>query len=172
MVTGRVNHEQPFALVMLNADASLAATISKAERASLAAALTEHIHAVNSSLGEHEKLSLLAIVTKPWTPENSLLTPTLKIKRRQIEHTYGDHFDAWLNLLAQAQAQARPRGHLHAAAARSRALVEQRLQPVEVFDPGLGGVGGGQVHMQLHREVRRQHQPGMRRPAPRSSGKA
>ena len=98
MVTGRVNHEQPFALVMLNADASLAATISKAERASLAAALTEHIHAVNSSLGEHEKLSLLAIVTKPWTPENSLLTPTLKIKRRQIEHTYGDHFDAWLNM--------------------------------------------------------------------------
>jgi len=47
---------------------------------------------------------------------------------------------------------------VHPAVAGLEALVEQRVQPVEVLDPGLVRVGRGQVHVRLHREVRRELQ--------------
>ena len=86
---------QPLALVMLNAAACLSATSSNSERAALEASLAEHLKTVNASLEAHEKLSLLAVVTKAWTPENGLVTPTFKVKRGKIESIYGNLFDAW-----------------------------------------------------------------------------
>ncbi len=41
------------------------------------------------------------------------------------------------------------------------ALVEQWIEPLEVLDPRLGGVGGGEVQVDFHRIVRRQCQAGV-----------
>lgn len=95
-VTG-ANFVQPFALVMLSLDSVLRNTTEDAKHA-LVASLTVHLKTVNDRLEPHEKLDFLAIVTTPWTPENGLVTPTLKVKRPCIEDTYGQQYDA---LLAQ-----------------------------------------------------------------------
>eukprot|EP01022_Parablepharisma_sp_SALTPOND_P000588 TRINITY_DN1031_c0_g2_i1.p1 TRINITY_DN1031_c0_g2~~TRINITY_DN1031_c0_g2_i1.p1 ORF type:complete len:1767 (+),score=728.11 TRINITY_DN1031_c0_g2_i1:17998-23298(+) len=64
-------------------------------------------------------------------------------------------------LLGQGQAQAGTGRHQHAALLQLQPFMEQRLQPLEVLHPGLGRIGCCQVYVQLHGEVRRQHQPGM-----------
>jgi long-subunit acyl-CoA synthetase (AMP-forming) len=43
---------------------------------------------LNSSLESHERLSNVLIVDDEWTPENELLTPTLKVRRDQLEARY------------------------------------------------------------------------------------
>ncbi len=43
---------------------------------------------VNAQLEGHERLSHLFICNKPWSIENGYLTPTMKMKRSHIEHTY------------------------------------------------------------------------------------
>lgn len=41
--------------------------------------------------------------------------------------------------------------------------LNQRVEPIEVLHPRFDRVGRGQVAVNLHREVRRQRQPGLRR---------
>jgi long-chain acyl-CoA synthetase len=43
---------------------------------------------VNNHLESHERISNLYIVSDEWTTENDLLTPTLKVKRNDIEAKY------------------------------------------------------------------------------------
>lgn len=43
----------------------------------------------NAHLESHERLSNILIVDDEWTTENGLLTPTLKVKRDQLEARYG-----------------------------------------------------------------------------------
>ena len=95
-VTG-ANFAQPFALVMLSPD-SVARNMSDDDKRALVASLTVHLKTVNDRLEPHEKLDFLAVVTTAWTPENGLVTPTLKVKRPCIEDAYANQYDA---LLAQ-----------------------------------------------------------------------
>ena len=46
------------------------------------------LHDVNGTLESHERLSTIFVVDDPWTIENGLLTPTLKIKRDKLEAQY------------------------------------------------------------------------------------
>jgi long-subunit acyl-CoA synthetase (AMP-forming) len=32
---------------------------------------------------------------EPWTMQNGLLTPTMKIQRQKVEDTYVDEFEKW-----------------------------------------------------------------------------
>ncbi len=48
------------------------------------------LHAVNDMLESHEQLSTLYVIDDPWTVENELLTPTMKIKRDKLEARYAD----------------------------------------------------------------------------------
>ncbi|WP_419376115.1 hypothetical protein [Acinetobacter nematophilus] len=50
---------------------------------------------INEGLEPHEKLSFFVIVKEPWTMENDLLTPTMKIKRNKIESRYAPFLDSW-----------------------------------------------------------------------------
>lgn len=43
---------------------------------------------VNDSLRPHERIKTLFITDEDWTPDNELVTPTLKIKRKAIEDRY------------------------------------------------------------------------------------
>lgn len=46
------------------------------------------LESVNATLEGHEKLSHIVLVKEPWTIENELLTPTMKIKRDQLEDKF------------------------------------------------------------------------------------
>jgi len=50
---------------------------------------------VNSKLSGYEQLQMFVIASEPWTIENGLLTPTMKIKRTKIEESVKDHLDEW-----------------------------------------------------------------------------
>ncbi len=50
---------------------------------------------VNAGLSDYEKLKMLVVVREPWSIENGCLTPTMKVKRAQIEATAAPHLDAW-----------------------------------------------------------------------------
>jgi long-subunit acyl-CoA synthetase (AMP-forming) len=50
---------------------------------------------INASLDPHERLQCIVIAHEPWTVENGLLTPTLKLKRSAIEERYAPNVKAW-----------------------------------------------------------------------------
>lgn len=58
---------------------------------SLMRALTE----LNSKLESHEKVKGLLVIEEPWSIENNILTPTLKIKRHILEQKYQQLGSEW-----------------------------------------------------------------------------
>ena len=52
--------------------------------------LGDTLRSVNETLESHERLSTIHVIEDPWTIENELLTPTMKIKRDQLEARYED----------------------------------------------------------------------------------
>lgn len=85
---------QPFALLMLNAEA-MQALERPVDKRRLVESLEAHRHVVNAQLDEHERLDFFCIVAEPWTVEAGLITPTLKVKRPAIEVHYGARFNEW-----------------------------------------------------------------------------
>ena len=94
VVTG-ANLGQPLGLVMLNADAAKRAEASDG-RAAMEVSLTAHLDAINARLDPHEQLDCLVVVNEPWTVDNGLITPTMKIKRNRIDEVYGPMFERWV----------------------------------------------------------------------------
>lgn len=52
------------------------------------ASLRATLNKVNERLETHERLSNIIIVNDEWTIENELLTPTMKVKRNELERKY------------------------------------------------------------------------------------
>ena len=50
---------------------------------------------VNATLDHHERLQTIVVAREPWTVENGLLTPTMKLKRNAIEEKYAPYVEAW-----------------------------------------------------------------------------
>ena len=50
----------------------------------------DRIEEVNTELAKHETIKKFALVAEEWTPENDLLTPSMKKKRRDITSTHED----------------------------------------------------------------------------------
>jgi long-chain acyl-CoA synthetase len=48
----------------------------------------EEIERANRRLADHEAIKEFRLVPEEWTPENDLLTPSMKKKRRNIRETY------------------------------------------------------------------------------------
>ncbi|HEU5440881.1 MAG TPA: long-chain fatty acid--CoA ligase [Ktedonobacterales bacterium] len=59
----------------------------------LRALMDEQVAAANAKLASYETVKYYAILPEDFTVENELLTPTLKIRRRQINRRYGDLFE-------------------------------------------------------------------------------
>ena len=76
---------QPVAVVVLSQE--VAEGMSKEE---ISASLAETLESVNAQLEKHEVLGGIRIAAEPWTIDNGLLTPTLKIKRAELEEKYGN----------------------------------------------------------------------------------
>jgi Long-chain acyl-CoA synthetases (AMP-forming) len=73
---------QPIMLITLNADAK---TMPRDE---IEKALLETMEAVNGDLEAHEKIGKLIVLKDTWTIDDGLLTPTMKVRRAQVESRY------------------------------------------------------------------------------------
>lgn len=80
---------QPIALVVLSA-----AGRSKSKE-EITISLTNSLNEVNPKLESYEKLEKAVIMKGEWTVENGLLTPTLKVKRNEVEKIHLPKYPAW-----------------------------------------------------------------------------
>ncbi|MBP8310663.1 MAG: AMP-binding acetyl-CoA synthetase, partial [Burkholderiaceae bacterium] len=64
-------------------------------RAEVEAQLKEVLADVNRRVAEYEQLRMLVVVSDPWSIENGLLTPTMKIKRSKIESAVAAKIEQW-----------------------------------------------------------------------------
>ncbi|OWP50098.1 AMP-binding protein [Pseudomonas nitroreducens] len=92
-VTG-VGLAQPLALINVSPD-TRAALADPERRVALEASLEAFLEATNQQLEAHERLACLVLVSEPWTVDNGLLTPTLKIRRNLIEERYQARLESW-----------------------------------------------------------------------------
>ncbi|QSX37518.1 AMP-binding protein [Shewanella sedimentimangrovi] len=69
----------PIALVQLSEGAKLQ------PREEVRVSIKATLDAINPNLESHETVDAVVVVTDPWTIENDVLTPTLKIKRHVLE---------------------------------------------------------------------------------------
>ncbi|GAA5192670.1 AMP-binding protein [Ferrimonas gelatinilytica] len=81
----------PVALVQLSEGAALL------PREQVKASLLETLRLVNRSLESHEVVGGILVVQEPWTVENDVLTPTLKIKRHILEQRFGETISTMRN---------------------------------------------------------------------------
>lgn len=84
--------DQPMLLTNLS-EVGLASGKSRAE---LTEQLTAALEQINEHLPAYEKVAQMFITKEDWRIDNGLLTPTMKLKRRQIEEHYGDFIHAHL----------------------------------------------------------------------------
>ena len=74
--------KQPVAIVVM------AEHLHDTNRDQLRSSLQETLDRVNATLESHARLDGIVVVTDSWSIENELLTPTLKIRRNQLEERY------------------------------------------------------------------------------------
>ena len=61
----------------------------------VAASLCKTVKIVNPKFDSHEHIKKIVILEKEWTIENNLLTPSMKIKRKEVESLYQDKYVEW-----------------------------------------------------------------------------
>lgn len=88
------NQPQPCLMVLLSEEArdELERGGSRSE---LEQELADELDSVNAECESHEKVAFVVVVREPWTMENGMLTPTMKIKRNVIEDFYNRKMDEW-----------------------------------------------------------------------------
>lgn len=80
---------QPIALVVLSA-------IGKQKnKAEIVESLKRSIEQVNPSLESYERLKAAVILSEDWTIDNGLMTPTLKVKRNEVERIHLPKYPKW-----------------------------------------------------------------------------
>jgi len=82
---------QPMALL------TLSETGKKTGTEELTTELKNMLKEINSSLDAHEKVARFIVLNEQWQVENNLLTPSLKIKRNEIEKRYNKFYEEWYN---------------------------------------------------------------------------
>jgi len=80
---------QPIALVNLSASAK---TKSKDD---LVRSLTASVEEVNPTVEHYEHIKKVVIMKNDWTINNGLMTPTMKVKRNEVEKLKVPHYPEW-----------------------------------------------------------------------------
>ena len=80
---------QPVALVNLSEEA-----LSE-DKEKVTASLEQHLAEVNKELAAYQKVSTIVIARDVWSENNQLLTPTLKVRRNNIDQKYGECYLDW-----------------------------------------------------------------------------
>jgi long-chain acyl-CoA synthetase len=73
---------QPVALIVLSESGK------SNEKHAIVNSLTESVNAINQTIKNYEHIKTIIITKEPWTVENNMLTPTMKIKRNIVETNY------------------------------------------------------------------------------------
>ncbi len=79
---------QPIMLVSLNPGAQ------KKPRGTIEKELLETMAQIDRSLEDHEKIVKIIVTREPWSIDNNLMTPTMKVRRNQVEQRYNDIIQA------------------------------------------------------------------------------
>ncbi len=80
---------QPLALVNLSEIGKAAA------QAEVEANFVAHLQEVNEELLSYQKVNSIVIVEEEWTIDNKILTPTMKIKRTELNKRYSNKYNDW-----------------------------------------------------------------------------
>jgi long-chain acyl-CoA synthetase len=80
---------QPIALTVLSA----AGKVKTKEQ--LIQSLSRTLEELNPELETHERVEKCVIMKHDWSVENNLLTPTLKVKRNEVEKIHLPHYPKW-----------------------------------------------------------------------------
>ncbi len=92
------NMNSPLGIVMISEESLAHINSSPEQKQELTQSFTDLLSEVNQKLEGHERLSKLVLTTERWTIENGLFTPTLKIRRHEIERHYADKVSNWDNI--------------------------------------------------------------------------
>lgn len=91
-VTG-ANLTQPIALANLSEQAYQ--TMKKEGFIDLVKSLQQTLETTNQYLDKHENVSHIIITKVQWSIENGLITPTLKVKRNELENMFSSKLEKW-----------------------------------------------------------------------------
>jgi long-chain acyl-CoA synthetase len=91
------NMAQPMAILALTPE-RVKQALEPEQRQELQNDFERELVLINQQLDPHERLSCLVLDQTPWTVDSGFITPTLKVKRNQIEAVYGPSFEAWSEL--------------------------------------------------------------------------
>ncbi|MCB0520060.1 MAG: AMP-binding protein [Lewinellaceae bacterium] len=80
---------QPIALVVLSELANAASKDSVAE------SLRQTLADLNPTLKPYERVQKIVVVKEPWTVENKRMTPSLKIRRIEVEKVFANKMEGW-----------------------------------------------------------------------------
>ncbi|NDH39903.1 MAG: AMP-binding protein [Gammaproteobacteria bacterium] len=66
------------------------------------AAAVATVESINAQIEKHARIGAVIFSQKPWTIENEILTPTMKIRREQIENKFGEEAERLARESAEA----------------------------------------------------------------------
>jgi len=67
----------------------------KADKSTVEESITSTIAALNETRAKYEHISTAVIQSEAWTMDNEFLTPTLKVKRFNLDNVFGEQYLGW-----------------------------------------------------------------------------
>ena len=68
----------------------LSTMAQKLDRTVIEEAMRAQVRKINGTVEKHARIGAVILSTEPWTIENEVLTPTLKIRRERVEARFGE----------------------------------------------------------------------------------
>jgi long-subunit acyl-CoA synthetase (AMP-forming) len=87
---------QPAAYAMVVVAESLRPRLAEADvRKQVEHEFEKLLKEINAAIADHEQLHMIVVAEQPWSIENGLLTPTMKVRRGRIEKAMEPHVNKW-----------------------------------------------------------------------------